>query len=145
MFINSLISDNLQQTIIRHPLVVSSEVMLPDVIALINEASSNHDSLPIKNSNYLPNPGKDIASNTSQATSCVLVLENSQLVGIITQRDLIKLTAQGTNLEGVSVAQVMTRELITLKLIDFKDVFTALHLLRKTEFVICLLLGIKEN
>ncbi|MEH1946352.1 MAG: PAS domain S-box protein [Nostoc sp.] len=131
MFINSLISDNLQQTIIRHPLVVSSEIMLPDVITLINEASGNHDSLPIKDSNSLLNSGKDIASSTSQATSCVLVLENSQLVGIITQRDLIKLTAQGTNLEGISVAQVMTRELITLKLRDFKDVFTALHLLRK--------------
>ncbi|MHC5598635.1 MAG: PAS domain S-box protein [Nostoc sp.] len=57
-------------------------------------------------------------------------MENSQLVGIITQRDLIKLTAQGKNLEEISVAQVMTRELITLKLRDFKDVFTALHLLR---------------
>ncbi|MEH1939326.1 MAG: PAS domain S-box protein [Nostoc sp.] len=131
MFINSLISDNLQQTIIRHPLVVSSEIMLPNVIALINEASGNHDSLPIRDSNYLPNSGKDIASNTSQATSCVLVIKNSHLVGIITQRDLIKLTAQGKNIENISVEQVMTRELITLKLIDFKDVFTALHLLRK--------------
>ncbi|AVH68995.1 PAS domain S-box protein [Nostoc sp. 'Lobaria pulmonaria (5183) cyanobiont'] len=131
MFINSLISDNLQQTIIRHPLIVSSKIMLPDVIALLNEASGNHDSLPIKDNNSLTNSSKDIASNTSQATSCVLVIENSRLVGIITQRDLIKLTAQGKNLEGISVAQVMTRELITLKLRDFKDVFTALHLLRQ--------------
>ncbi|MEH2083184.1 MAG: PAS domain S-box protein [Nostoc sp.] len=131
MFINSLISDNLQQTIIRHPLVVSSEIMLPDVIALINETSGNHDSLAIKDSNCLTNSAKDIASNTSQATSCVLVIENSQLVGIITQRDLIKLTAQNKNIEGISVAQVMTRELITLRLKDFKDVFTALHLLRQ--------------
>ncbi|MEH2101987.1 MAG: PAS domain S-box protein [Nostoc sp.] len=131
MFINSLSSDNLQQTIIRHPLIVNSEILLPDVIALINEAQANCHSLPNKNSNSLTNSSKDIDSVASQAASCVLVMENSQLVGILTQRDLIKLTAQGKNLEGISVSQVMTRELITLKLKDFKDVFTALHLLRQ--------------
>ncbi|BDI14339.1 hypothetical protein ANSO36C_01410 [Nostoc cf. commune SO-36] len=131
MLINSLSSDNLQLTIIRHPLIVNSETLLPNVIALINEAPGNYDSLPIKNTNYLKNSSKDVDSNTSQATSCVLVMENSQLVGIITQRDLIKLTAQGKNIETISVAQVMTRELITLNLRDFKDVFTALHLLRQ--------------
>ncbi|MFN6483142.1 MULTISPECIES: PAS domain S-box protein [unclassified Nostoc] len=131
MFINSLSSDNLQLTIIRHPLIVNSVTLLPDVISLINEASGNYDELSNKNTNYLKNSSKEIDSNTSQTTSCVLVMENSQLVGIITQRDLIKLTAQGKNIEGISVAQVMTRELITLKLKDFKDVFTALHLLRQ--------------
>ncbi|MBN3926896.1 PAS domain S-box protein [Nostoc sp. NMS4] len=131
MFINSLSSDNLQQTIIRHPLIVNSETMLPDVIALINETSGNYDTLPIPNTNYWKNSTKDIASNTSQSASCVLVMENSQLAGIITQRDLIKLTAQGKNLEEISVAQVMTRELVTLNLRDFKDVFSALHLLRQ--------------
>ncbi|MEH1819468.1 MAG: PAS domain S-box protein [Nostoc sp.] len=131
MFINSLSSDNLQQTIIRHPLIVNSEILLPDVIALINEAQGNCHGLPNKNSNYLTNSSRDIDSTASQAASCVLVMENSQLVGILTQRDLIKLTAQGKNLEGISVSQVMTRELITLKIKDFKDVFTALHLLRQ--------------
>ncbi|MBN3960283.1 PAS domain S-box protein [Nostoc sp. NMS8] len=131
MFINSLSSDNLQQTIIRHPLIVNSEILLPDVIALINEAQGNCHGLPNKNSNSLTNSSRDIDSAPSQAASCVLVMENSQLVGILTQRDLIKLTAQGKNLEGIRVAQVMTRELITLKLKDFKDVFTALHLLRQ--------------
>ncbi|MEH2284299.1 MAG: PAS domain S-box protein [Nostoc sp.] len=131
MFINSLSSDNLQLTIIRHPLIVNPKIMLTDVIALINEAPGNYHLLPIKDTSYLTNSSKDIDSIASQSASCVLVIENSQLVGIITQRDLIKLTAQGKNLEGISVAQVMTTELITLNLRDFKDVFTALHLLRQ--------------
>ncbi|MEH2022891.1 PAS domain S-box protein [Nostoc sp.] len=131
MFINSLSSDNLQLTIIRHPLIVNPEIMLMDVIALINEAPGSYHILPIKDTSSLTNSSKDIDSIASQAASCVLVMANSQLVGIITQRDLIKLTSQGKNLEGISVAQVMTRELITLNLRDFKDVFTALHLLRQ--------------
>ncbi|MHC5598634.1 MAG: hypothetical protein ACYTXC_22290 [Nostoc sp.] len=45
MLINSLSSDNLQQTIIRHPLIVNSEILLPHVIALINEAPANCDGL----------------------------------------------------------------------------------------------------
>ncbi|QLE46916.1 PAS domain S-box protein [Nostoc sp. C057] len=131
MLINSIISDNLQMTIIRHPLIVNSEILLSDVIALINEAPVNCDDLPIKDTNSLTSSNKNIDNITSQATSCVLVIENSQLQGIITQRDLIKLTAQGKNLGGISVAEVMTKELITLKLTDFKDIFTALNLLRK--------------
>ncbi|MEH2193290.1 MAG: PAS domain S-box protein [Nostoc sp.] len=131
MLNNPVISDNLQLTIIHHPLIVNSETMLPDVIALINEAPGNCDGLPIKNTNSLTNLNKDMDSITSQATSCVLVIENSQLQGIITQRDLIKLTAQGKNIEGISVGEVMTKELITLKLTDFKDIFTALNLLRE--------------
>ncbi|MBD2775602.1 PAS domain S-box protein [Iningainema tapete] len=131
MFTNSLLPENLQLTIIRHPLIVNSEILLPDVVALINQAPGNFVGVPIKDTNYLKNSSKDIDSNTSQAASCVLVMENSQLVGIITQGDLIKLAAQGKNLEDLSVAEVMTRELITLKLRDFKDIFTALNLLRQ--------------
>ncbi|MEH2064885.1 MAG: PAS domain S-box protein [Nostoc sp.] len=131
MFINSLSADNLQLTIIRHPLIVNSEILLPHVIALINEAQANCNSLSIKDTNFLKKSSQYIDSITSQTASCVLVMENSQLVGIITQRDLIKLTTQGKNLEAISVTEVMTRELITLKSRDFKDVFTALNLLRQ--------------
>ncbi|BBD61281.1 multi-sensor signal transduction histidine kinase [Nostoc sp. HK-01] len=134
MLLNYHSPDNLHQTIIRQPLIVNSEMLLPDVIALINEAQSNFKGLPSQNTNSLPNlnkDSKDIENITSQVASCVLVIDNSHLVGILTQRDLIKITAEKMNLEGISVAEVMTRELVTLKIEDFKDVFTALNLLRK--------------
>ena len=41
MKINSLILENLQLTIIRHPLVVNSQFWLTDVVALINQVQSN--------------------------------------------------------------------------------------------------------
>jgi PAS domain S-box-containing protein len=131
MLINSLSPENLQMTIIRHPLIVNSELPLTDVVALINQAQANVQTCLIKDENCLLESTKDIDSITSQAASCVLVVENAQLVGIITQRDLIKLTAEGKSLENIRVSEIMTRELVTLKIEDFKDVFSALNLLRQ--------------
>jgi PAS domain S-box-containing protein len=45
--------------------------------------------------------------------SCILVRENARLVGLLTERDIVKLTAQGLNLKDVTVGEVMTRQLVT--------------------------------
>ncbi len=45
--------------------------------------------------------------------SCILVTENDDLQGLITERDIVKLTAQGLNLETLTVKDVMTKNLIT--------------------------------
>lgn len=131
MITNSLTLEDLQQTIIRHPLIVSSKILLIDVVTLINQAQENFGNWSIKDSKSLEYSTKEVSSMTLQADSCVLVMENSQLVGIFTQRDLIKLTAEGKSLEGLTIAEVMTKELVTLKIAEFKNVFTALDLLRQ--------------
>jgi CBS domain-containing protein len=41
---------------------------------------------------------------------CVLVVENGRLAGIFTERDLLRLLADGRPLENTQVGQVMTRE-----------------------------------
>ncbi|MBD2439471.1 PAS domain S-box protein [Nostoc sp. FACHB-110] len=128
MLLNSLSPDNLHLTIIRHFLTVNSKTLLVDVISLINEAQVNFHRFAVKDAICA---NKDIDNITDKVASCVLVIDNSQLVGIITQLDLIKLTAKGKNWDGISVAEVMTRELVTLNIEDFKDVFTALNLLRQ--------------
>jgi PAS domain S-box-containing protein len=58
-------------------------------------------------------------------------MADSQLIGIFTKQDLVKVTAEEKSIEGITVAQVMTRELVTLKIEEFKDIFTALDLLRQ--------------
>ncbi|MDZ8186426.1 MAG: PAS domain S-box protein [Nostoc sp. ChiSLP02] len=131
MVFNSHSPDNLHLTIIRQPLSVNSEILLTDAIALINETQGNFNGLPLTNNNLANNSNQEIDNIASQVDSCVLVVDNSHLVGIITQSDLIKLTAQKKSLDSITVAEVMTRELITLKIEDFKDVFTALNLLRQ--------------
>nr|MDZ8059537.1 PAS domain S-box protein [Nostoc sp. EkiNYC01] len=131
MLTNSLSFKNLQMTIIRHPLIVSPEILVLDVVTLINQTRGNVADWLNKDSKPLEDSTKEINSLTSQADSCVLVMENSKLLGIFTQRDLIKLTAEKKSLENVKIEEVMTTELVTLKIREFKDIFTALNLLKQ--------------
>lgn len=63
--------------------------------------------------------------------SYVLVLKKSQLVGILTEPDIVKLTAAGINLAETRIDKVMTTNLITLKESDFLDIHTTLTIFRQ--------------
>ena len=63
--------------------------------------------------------------------NCTLVMKDTQLQRIFTERDLVRLIAAGRDLAGITVAEVMNRELITLTLTGSEDAFTALNLLRQ--------------
>ncbi|BAY12893.1 PAS domain S-box protein [Calothrix sp. NIES-2098] len=64
-------------------------------------------------------------------TSSTLIVEKSQLVGTFTERDLVKLTASGVQLSQVKIAEVMTRQVITLKQSDPQNLFTVVSLLHQ--------------
>jgi signal transduction histidine kinase len=65
------------------------------------------------------------------AGGCVLVVEDSQLLGIFTERDIVRLTACGISLANLTVNQVMTHPPVTLQQSQEYDVFTALGLFRQ--------------
>jgi PAS domain S-box-containing protein len=66
--------------------------------------------------------------NQSKYT-CTLVEENGYLVGLITDRDLVKLTAKEIDLEGLTVADVMTKNLITCQKSEINDLTEIINLL----------------
>ncbi|VEP15926.1 putative Diguanylate cyclase [Hyella patelloides LEGE 07179] len=74
---------------------------------------------------------KEPNQSTYRRYSYVLVVEKLQLVGIITERDIVKLTSAETNLVETKVDAVMTKQLITLKKSEFLDVQTILAILRQ--------------
>jgi CBS domain-containing protein len=49
-----------------------------------------------------------------QQTGSLLVTEGEDLVGIITERDVLKAVANGVKLEEARVAEVMTKDVITV-------------------------------
>ena len=93
----------LEQAINRNPPMVEPETLLVDAIALMNQ----------------------------QQTSYVVVVEDQQLRGIFTERDLVKMAAQQIGLVGVKIASVMSSQLITLSVTEVNDIFTVLSCLRK--------------
>jgi len=121
-----LIDDaTLEQIIDRSPLIVEPDTLVSDAIALMNQVQGSNCELP----NLQSSPNSSLS--VLQRKNCVLVVEDSQLVGVFTERDVVKLTASRTSLIGVKIAEVMTRKLITLKQSQLQDTFTILSLLRQ--------------
>jgi len=65
------------------------------------------------------------------SSSCVLVIKESQLVGVFTERDIVKLTAARLSLGSMLIAEVMTQFPIALRQSQEHDIFTALGLFRQ--------------
>ena len=72
-----------------------------------------------------------IAIMSQQRSSYVLVVEERQLRGIFTERDLVRITARPMSLVGVTIASVMSSRLITLPLTKVNDIFAVLSCLRE--------------
>jgi CBS domain-containing protein len=49
-----------------------------------------------------------------QQTGSLLVLDGEELVGIITERDILRATATGLKLDKVRISEVMTKDLISV-------------------------------
>ncbi len=58
-------------------------------------------------------------------------MEGSKLLGILTERDIVRLTAIELVFEEVTIAEVMTQPVVTLLQKNLKDIFAALFLFRR--------------
>jgi two-component system, cell cycle sensor histidine kinase and response regulator CckA len=71
------------------------------------------------------------AAENILAASCALVVENGVLLGLLTERDIVRFLADGRDLANLTIADVMTRSVITLVPDDTQTVLTALNLLQQ--------------
>lgn len=85
--------------IIRDPVVVSAETPIVEAIARLN-----CDSAPV---------------------CCAVVLENDEVVGILTERDIIRLMAEQRPLHCLTVRDVMINPVVTLCISSFTDLLFA--------------------
>ncbi len=96
----------------RHPVTVAPSTSLPQAIALMRRPanSPSHSNTTVK-----------------AAISCALVVEQNQLVGLLSPGDMLNLVAED-GWQTMKVADAMTRNLIVLKESEFTDIFTAYKL-----------------
>jgi PAS domain S-box-containing protein len=114
----------------RQPLTVTPDLQLVEVISLMSQAKEHICLLP--NSDRPSNAGSPALEISAAARhSSVLVIANNLLVGIFTERDLVKLTANHTDLQGVTVGDVMTADPQTLVLSENHTVMTALAIFQQ--------------
>lgn len=111
----------LEEAIERNPLVVSPQASLAEAIALIY--STRQSSCALNKEFEKP--------EFEPASSCVLAIESGELRGILTARDIVRLSVAGIDFETVTVAEVMAHPVVTLSLEAFEDLFAAVFLLRR--------------
>ncbi|WP_066381206.1 PAS domain S-box protein [Anabaena sp. CA = ATCC 33047] len=109
----------LTAAMIRHPLVVTAD--MPAIEALRLMSKTRIGSL-------LSTDGHQSGLGFAVPASCVLVMENSQLVGILTQQDVVRLSAEGYNWAEVSTGEVMTHPVITLQYSEFENLSGSFNL-----------------
>jgi PAS domain S-box-containing protein len=117
----------------RQPLTVDPDMPLIEVISLMSQAKGRNCLLPdagASSASAIP-LAQSFGTNITPHQSAVLVLVNDRLVGIFTERDLVKLTASQCSLQDVKVGEVMTTELQTLVLSDRHTVMSALTIFQQ--------------
>jgi PAS domain S-box-containing protein len=116
---------DLEDVLERTPLTLSPETSVLEAIAQMSQVGGSHcDVAGAEQSSELCHiaPGWN---------SCALVIEAGKLIGIFTERDVVRLTVAGLDLASVTVAEVMTTELATLRQSDAPTVLNALSLMRQ--------------
>jgi PAS domain S-box-containing protein len=116
---------DLEQIVHRNPLVVTPETSVLDVMTLMSQVLGSFCAV-----NHLPLSQYEELSH-KEKNSCILVVEKSQLVGIFTERDAVKLAASGVELSRSRMTDVMTRNLITITQSRSQNIFTILELMRQ--------------
>jgi PAS domain S-box-containing protein len=116
---------NLYHLIDRQPLMLNPDSYVIDAIILMNQQQSQNVPLHQFNSS-------DTYSNINlQETGYVLVIESGHLLGIFTERELVKLAASTIDFTDIKITEVMQQPAITMKISDFQDIFTVLSLLHQ--------------
>lgn len=147
LYQSNIYTSPLQQAIDRHPLTVTPETRLVDVVKLMNQLQSSY-TLPDFNTSENGKSYESLLLKQAKATSVLVVKnitvetdrenqEKSGLLGIFTGSDIVKLIATNriSNLDNLSesltIAEVMSSTVITLKESDDQDLFTALSRFRE--------------
>jgi signal transduction histidine kinase len=133
----------LEPAIDAHFLTVAPDTPLVDVLALMSRFRScrlpsqalgtdmSHIPAHLPQISCLSQEEDAVFGVADTAAGCVLVMEGERLVGVFTERDIVRLAAAGLPLSRVNISEIMTRPAITLQPSPSHDIFTALGLLRQ--------------
>ncbi|MBX2863186.1 MAG: EAL domain-containing protein [Leptolyngbyaceae cyanobacterium MAG.088] len=102
----------------RSPLIVDPNTVLSQLLIWMSGEQANRSD-------------SQVNSDSTQSFSCCLVMEDDRVLGIFTERDVVKVIAQGTDLKAVNVSDVMTRNPITIASTELEHPFDVFALLKR--------------
>ncbi|MGK7930801.1 MAG: diguanylate cyclase [Microcystaceae cyanobacterium] len=119
-----LTSSDLKEAIIREPLTVTPKTTVIEAIIKMGKSHAHCKTNPSDDQQQ-----SDFLLNAR--SSCVLVVEAGQVVGILTERDVVRLSVQGSFLEDLTMEQVIGNSVVTLREDQFNNIFSAINLLQQ--------------
>jgi signal transduction histidine kinase/ActR/RegA family two-component response regulator len=116
---SALMAFQLESAIVRNPLTVSLDTTVLDAVTKMNAA------------NQLENVDFESQFSTGALVpkSCVLIVDKHRVVGILTDRDVMRLIAQPLALADLVISDVMSHPVITLNDDSFTDLPMAIDIL----------------
>ncbi len=117
----------LDKIIDRNPVTVSGNVLVTDAIALMSGISEPNAVSTNKND---PSAACCCAE-FGKKSSYVIITENTKIVGIFTEKDVVKLIASGKDFSNHKIAEVMSKNIVTLQQYQERDVSIALKLMHE--------------
>jgi len=66
-------------------------------------------------------------------TSCIIVVEDQEMIGIVTERDVVKITTNNLLDSNSTLGEMMTKNVITRKVSETKDIFALSRFLRRNK------------
>lgn len=128
---NSPMLLSLEMAIDYQPVTVTPQTRLLEAIALMQQ-ERNH-CIWTGSPELAPElaPLKMTEAIEQSKASYLMVVDQEKLIGLLTERDLVRLAAQGMNLGDLTVAEVMTRNLITVRQTELHDIFQVLNIFRE--------------
>jgi PAS domain S-box-containing protein len=112
-----------QQALVQHPLMVGPETPVIEAIAQMHRPPDNAFPTP-------DGPPAQVALLQTARRSCVLIVVDQRPIGIFTERDLVRLSAQGQPWTDQAIAMVMVQPVVCLAQADLPDLAGALTLLQ---------------
>jgi PAS domain S-box-containing protein len=118
---------NFLSAIVRDPLRVTADTTVREAIALM---SGLRVTCTTPNGNAEGTQPQD--GHLEARSSCVLVVDEQQhLIGILTERDIVRLSIETPTLRTILVQDAMTQAVVTIQESELTDIFVALNLLQR--------------
>ena len=120
------ISD-LEQAIISSPLVAPPDASLQAVIDVMHQSQR---SCPLTIAGGLLHSRLNL-----ERVGCVLVMQDAQLLGLVTEQEMAQQVATRSNLVDISIGEVITQQPMTLLRSQLHNIFTVISLFHQHRMV----------
>jgi PAS domain S-box-containing protein len=117
-------SELLQSAIVREPFLIAPDAALMDAIALLTSCDPHRVSIQTPDAQL-----HDV--HHEERSSCVFVVKDHQLIGMLSEQDIVRLNAQQQPLNTLLVRQAMTNPVVTLRESSLTELLSSPNLLQQ--------------